>query len=170
MWKHILQCNWLLHLTYCFCIDSCYFVVSSGFFKSQVTEKQEERIIRYALLMIFFTSITHWITHILVVRTRAFRNQDIQAQLIKSVPDFCTVYVVSKVKAVAVKSAVRSPNPSSISSSRQQSQVGYLSDKPHSQQLTRLVTEILSLYSVDVSQKSGTTNWYNLYLDEREKR
>ncbi|KAL3528604.1 hypothetical protein ACH5RR_007926 [Cinchona calisaya] len=70
--------------------------------------------------------------------TRAFKNQDILASLIKSAPDFCTVYVVSKAKAHAAKSATRSLNSSSssLASSRQQSQVGYLSDTLYSQQFS----------------------------------
>ncbi|XP_027167850.1 U-box domain-containing protein 35-like [Coffea eugenioides] len=75
---------------------------------------------------------------------RAFRAQDMQSQLIKSIPDFCAVYVVSKVRAQAVKSATRSPNASSIASSRQQPQVGYLSDTPGSQQLTCFIAPIES--------------------------
>ncbi|KAL3511656.1 hypothetical protein ACH5RR_024373 [Cinchona calisaya] len=56
------------------------------------------------------------------------RTVYIEASLIKSVPDFCTVYVVSKAKTQAVKLAIRSPNPSSITSSRQQLQLGYSAD------------------------------------------
>lgn len=44
------------------------------------------------------------------VITRAFKTStDILGSLTKSVPDFCTVYIVSKSKAIAAKSASRSP-------------------------------------------------------------
>lgn len=45
-----------------------------------------------------------------VVSNRAFKTStDIIGSLTKSVPDFCTVYIVSKSKAITAKSASRSP-------------------------------------------------------------
>ncbi|CAI9114373.1 OLC1v1015088C2 [Oldenlandia corymbosa var. corymbosa] len=67
--------------------------------------------------------------------TRAFKNQDIQASLVKSIPDFCSVYAVSKVKSQLLKSAKRSPNPNSFAGSRHpNSQTGSLPGTPLSEQ------------------------------------
>lgn len=69
---------------------------------------------------------------------RAFKNWDVPTSLAKAVPDFCTVYVVSKMKAVTIKSASRSPTPGNrTSSSSRQSQIGFSSDTPRSDELLR---------------------------------
>lgn len=59
--------------------------------------------------------------------TKKFRNPDVPTNLIKSVPEFCSVYVISKGKPVTVRSAKANPAPSHL---RQPSNPGSLHYHP----------------------------------------
>lgn len=64
--------------------------------------------------------------------TRSFRNLDISANIYKTVPDFCTAYVISKGKPSSVKNAIR-PAPA-VSPLRIQLQKQANTDRPNQQE------------------------------------
>lgn len=73
--------------------------------------------------------------------TRAFKNADVPSSLGRSAPDFCSVYAVSKGKVMNIRTASRPPTPSSTTSSRQQSQIGYSSETLGSDDFNRTYSQ-----------------------------
>ncbi|CAN4100078.1 unnamed protein product [Withania somnifera] len=67
--------------------------------------------------------------------TRAFKIQDVPRSLSRSVPEFCSIYAVSRGKVVTLKSASQPATPRSKASSSQSSQTGSAHDSPVSQDL-----------------------------------
>ncbi|XP_059299577.1 U-box domain-containing protein 52-like [Lycium ferocissimum] len=67
--------------------------------------------------------------------TRAFKVQDVPSSLSKSVPEFCSIYAISRGKVLRLKSASQPATPSSKASSGQSSQTGSSHDSPVSQAL-----------------------------------
>ncbi|XP_009624934.1 U-box domain-containing protein 35-like [Nicotiana tomentosiformis] len=67
---------------------------------------------------------------------RAFKNQDVPSSLTRSVPEFCSIYAISRGKVLKLKSASQPATPSSKASSGQSSQTGSTQDSPVSQALT----------------------------------
>lgn len=64
--------------------------------------------------------------------TRAFKVQDVPSSLSRSVPEFCSIYTISRGKVLKLKSASQPATPSSKASS---SQTGSSQDSPFSQAL-----------------------------------
>ncbi|KAG6503741.1 hypothetical protein ZIOFF_036065 [Zingiber officinale] len=71
-------------------------------------------------------------SHCLHTATRSFRNLDISVNIYKTVPDFCTAYVISKDKLSSVKNAIR-PAPA-VSPLRIQLQKQANADQPSQQE------------------------------------
>ncbi|MCD7449217.1 hypothetical protein HAX54_050655 [Datura stramonium] len=67
--------------------------------------------------------------------TRAFKIQDVPSSLSRSVPEFCSIYAISRGKGLKLKSASQPATPSSKASSSQSSQAGSSHDSPVSQAL-----------------------------------
>ncbi|KAG6507124.1 hypothetical protein ZIOFF_032465 [Zingiber officinale] len=71
-------------------------------------------------------------SHCLHTATRSFRNLDISVNIHKTVPDFCTAYVISKGKLSSVKNAIRPPP--AVSPLRIQLQKQANADQPSQQE------------------------------------
>ncbi|KAG6467437.1 hypothetical protein ZIOFF_074745 [Zingiber officinale] len=86
--------------------------------------------VRY--LNILLKHCTNEVSHCLHTTTRSFRNLDISVNIYKTVPDFCTAYVISKGKLSSVKNAIR-PAPA-VSPLRIQLQKQANADQPSQQE------------------------------------
>ncbi|KAJ8557745.1 hypothetical protein K7X08_004511 [Anisodus acutangulus] len=88
--------------------------------------------------------------------TRAFKNQDVPSSLSKSVPEFCSIYAISRGKVLKLKSPSQPATPSSKASSSHSSQAGFSHDSPVSQALIPQGSwgSIGTFESIDVGSQS----------------
>lgn len=89
--------------------------------------------------------------------TRAFKVQDVPSSLSKSVPEFCSIYAISRGKVLKLKSASQPATPSSKASS---SQTGFSHDSSVSQALIPQGSwgSIGTIESIDAGCQSGSSD------------